>query len=124
MTRADLSTMTPDQIDRAFHRSFNSDKPITEKQFGQFIAGLSAVYKQQFARLDSEIESLAARLQEFEEKGLRYVGTHKDGTVYRVGDFCTWDGSLWHCRAAGQRGRPGSDPAGWQLAVKRGQDAR
>lgn len=54
--------------------------------------------------------------------GLQYCGVFVHGKSYNVGDAVTSDGSLWICRTdTGQK--PGADGA-WQLAVKRGRDAR
>jgi len=54
--------------------------------------------------------------------GLRYCGVFVGGKSYGVGDAVTSDGSLWICRAD-TAAKPGADGA-WQLAVKRGRDAR
>jgi hypothetical protein len=42
---------------------------------------------------------------------------------HSVGDFCTHEGSLWHCNVSTIGTRP-SDTRDWQLAVKRGRDAQ
>jgi hypothetical protein len=51
-----------------------------------------------------------------------YCGVWTEGTDYRRGDFVTHDGSMWHAWQA-TRDRPGTSQA-WQLAVKRGRNAR
>jgi hypothetical protein len=54
--------------------------------------------------------------------GLQYCGVYVGGKSYGIGDAVTSDGSLWICRAD-TAAKPGADGA-WQLAVKRGRDAR
>ena len=71
--------------------------------------------------IDRAVAPLRARLEELEV--FKYCGTWKEGQQYHAGNFCTDHGSLWHC-ACSTTSRPGSDHAAWQLAVKRGRDAR
>lgn len=68
-----------------------------------------------------EIAPLKARLEEMEV--FKYVGVWKEGEQYHAGNFVTDHGSLWHCNC-NSTSRPGSDPIGWTLAVKRGSDAK
>lgn len=68
------------------------------------------------------LEGLEARIKALEDRpALKYLGVWKEG-AYREGDFVTDHGSLWHCHSATHM-RPGTSNA-WQLAVKRGKDAR
>ncbi len=50
-----------------------------------------------------------------------YRGVYADGESYEKGDMVTWGGSVWHCQADTTE-KPGTDD--WQLAVKKGRDAR
>ncbi|MPZ38493.1 MAG: hypothetical protein GEU95_10555 [Rhizobiales bacterium] len=52
----------------------------------------------------------------------KYLGVWAPDHDYHADNFCTHDGSLWHCNAS-TRARPGTN-ADWQLAVKRGRNAR
>ncbi len=53
-----------------------------------------------------------------------YKGVFHHGESYSPGDTVTWGGSLWHCNEA-TGDKPGENGSkGWQLAVKRGRDAK
>ena len=68
------------------------------------------------APLREKIAALEAR------PDIKYCGTWHDSTTYEPGDFTTFAGSMWHCRARCHGRRPGEAPDAWQLAVKRGAD--
>jgi hypothetical protein len=74
--------------------------------------------------LRSLISALSDRLAEVEkrETNLRYCGVFEIGRTYQEGNFVTFDGSIWHCKAATQT-RPGQSDR-WVLACKRGSDAK
>src|SRR5262249_30097719 len=65
--------------------------------------------------LRHEIDALKRKQREF-----RYCGVWVERTPYYEGNFCTWDGSLWHCNINGVETKPGKDPVAWTLCVKRG----
>jgi hypothetical protein len=68
--------------------------------------------------------ALEARVAELEQrKGFEYCGVFDVRDRYGPGDFVTHDGSMWACRKACEGIRPG-EGSEWQLAVKRGKDAR
>lgn len=79
------------------------------------------------AHLQAEVDALKARLHEKGTGPLVYRGVWEPGLNYQPGENVTFDGSLWVALSPTQGHRPG-DPAPnekrWQLAVKRGQDAR
>lgn len=52
-----------------------------------------------------------------------YRGIWKEGDAYQRGDSATRDGSTWILMTE-QKGRPGEEGSGWQLAVKRGTNGR
>jgi hypothetical protein len=54
---------------------------------------------------------------------LRYMGVWNADQYYVLGNFVTHAGSLWHCNVQQTMARPGHSKD-WQLAVKRGNDAR
>jgi hypothetical protein len=54
---------------------------------------------------------------------LKYRGTFSAGTVYEVGNFVTFAGSLWHCQER-TIAKPGDGAKEWKLAVKRGRDGK
>ena len=62
------------------------------------------------------------RIAALERQPFEYTGVHVADKAYRKGQFATCDGSLWACmRDTVQRPGDGSD---WQLAAKKGRDAR
>ncbi len=71
----------------------------------------------------SAFETLEARIRALEERPvMRYCGVWSADDHYAEGEFCTHAGSLWACREK-TRSRPGTDDT-WQLAAKKGRDAR
>ena len=86
-----------------------------------FDAGFDAVKKY----IDRSFEQFEQRLYEIEARhaNLRYVGVWNDEREYLPGNFCTFQGSVWHCNVR-TRTKPGSDPTIWVLAVKRGADGK
>lgn len=53
-----------------------------------------------------------------------YRGVWKEGAAYRVGDFVTWGGSLWHCDVDETTEKPDGAAKHWTLAAKRGRDGK
>lgn len=51
-----------------------------------------------------------------------YQGVFRDGTNYTCAQAVTWDGSMW-VATRDTTSKPGTDDS-WQLAVKRGRDAK
>lgn len=78
---------------------------------------------EQLADALNRVAVLEQRLQASEERGLAYRGIHAAGHAYHCGDAVTFDGSLWIATTA-TTATPGKGESGWQLAVKRGRDAR
>ena len=72
----------------------------------------------------AQTKPLQRRIEDLERRteNWKYVGTFKSGEVYRVGNFCTHAGSLWHCECD-TSSVPGTDLS-WVLCCKRGKDAR
>lgn len=70
------------------------------------------------------IDKLNARIKVLEARPeLKYCGVWSADKVFGQGNFVTDSGSLWHASRANIGERPGSGDA-WQLAVKKGRDAR
>jgi len=68
-------------------------------------------------------EILAQRVAALEARPeLKYLGVWKDGSVYREGAAVTHDGSLWIAKGDTIEQPGGTDS--WQLAVRKGRDAR
>jgi len=70
-----------------------------------------------------EIKALEDRLAELEKAPLAFKGVHEEGRLYERNSVVTREGSMWVALRATQQ-RPGDGGDGWQLAVKRGRDAR
>jgi hypothetical protein len=69
-------------------------------------------------------KKLLARIEELEARPvMKYIGVWDQAKIYGAGNFVTEGGSLWHAQRASVGERPGSGDA-WQLAVKKGRDAR
>ena len=84
------------------------------------MAAIAPVIKETIARALAPLE---ARIRELEAKpALKYCGVWRQGEIYNTGDFTTDHGSLWHAKSV-TLARPGTDDT-WQLAVKRGRDAK
>jgi hypothetical protein len=67
----------------------------------------------------------AAQVDIAERPGMKYAGVFDRNKDYVRGDWCTFEGSSWHCNRPTKGGRePGSGDGTWTLAVKRGRDAK
>jgi hypothetical protein len=72
----------------------------------------------------AHIKALETRLVEIEQKGVEYKGIYQRALTYRRGSLTTFDGSMFVAlRDVAENETPGKGD-GWQLAVKRGADAR
>lgn len=67
--------------------------------------------------------ALESRVAELERQPMQYLGVHENGRRYTKGAFVSEGGALWACVVRETSQRPGDSPD-WQLAVKRGRDAR
>lgn len=96
------------------------DQALAER----FLEAIKGHVARKLAPTDERVAALEARVQALEARPeLKYLGIWTEGESYGEGDFVTDHGSMWHCNAAMTRERPGTSEA-WQLAVKRGKDAR
>ena len=78
-----------------------------------------------FALARAEREILEKRVAELEAKPTtKYRGVWKTDTLYADGEMVTDHGSVWASKANNNASRPGGGNSTWQLAVKRGRDAR
>ena len=85
-------------------------------QLGDAIIGINERTRAEIAELRVEVVALRAQVE-----ARRYRGVWQAAEVYERENQVTFDGSLW-IAVADAPGKPGQ--AGWQLAVKRGADAR
>jgi hypothetical protein len=95
------------------------------QQLRDRVASLEA----QFAALTKRVEvdenvgrNLAKRVEVAENVGrnLGWKGVWREGQIYRLGNFTTHHGAMWHCESDMPMSQPGKDTC-WRLAVKRGQ---
>jgi hypothetical protein len=98
---------------------------ITE---AQRLAAMGADIREALRLRDERIAQLELKMTRLEAilecKNLTYLGVWKDGKIYGVGAFVTYDGGIWHSNSWHNESRPGNGNANWTLAVKAGRDAR
>ena len=94
-----------------------TDGEVLTKVLGEVIAHERKLYRDGLARLERRVEQLEAR-----PTGIKYLGVWDRGRAYGKGDFVTKAGSLF-CAHVDHPNEPGTDKT-WQLAVKRGRDAK
>ena len=72
------------------------------------------------------IKRLEDRVKELEERpaGLDYKGTYKPDYSYGKNMGVTHQGSLWIALKDKPTKEPGEPNSGWQLACKKGRDAK
>lgn len=89
---------------------------------------LNQIRVAQARNANKRLDDLTAKLEALAEKPeISYRGVFDARERYKRGDFCTWDGSMWHCKRDSVNEAPsyshdGSSPG--QLAVKNGRAAR
>jgi hypothetical protein len=74
--------------------------------------------------VDRRIAALETKIALLEQRNLSYQGVWKNGRVYGLGNFCTFDGSLWHSNMFQNKQRPGNGDAAWTMCVKSGRDGK
>jgi hypothetical protein len=95
---------------------------VTEKDLDRRLSKLAQTIGK--ACRDLIVAPLIARIQELESRPVfDYTGTFKQGRTYRKGQGCTHDGSIF-VALKDYPATPGAPNSGWQLACKRGRDAR
>jgi hypothetical protein len=86
--------------------------------FGAELADLIKGY------VDRRCAALETKIALLEQRSLSYQGVWKDGKVYGLGNFVTFDGALWHSNIFHNKQQPGDGNAAWSLAVRRGERGR
>lgn len=69
-------------------------------------------------------EPLKARIAELESTQLKYCGVWDRFKTFPANAIVTDQGSAWISKTETRGIRPGDDNAFWQLAIKKGKDAR
>lgn len=88
------------------------------EEFGQAILEAIKSY------VDGRCAALETKIALLEQRSFSYQGVWKDGKVYGVGQFVTYDGSLWHSNIFHNTQQPGDGNAAWTLCVRRGERGR
>jgi hypothetical protein len=115
----DLDNPTDDE-----RRQFAQQAGMSDKDVRLIEAICDAIVPIVLGCIGKRVEELEAKTAEIEKGGLRYVGTYQRALNYRRGDFLTHRGSLF---ATLRDTSPGEEPEksdAFQLAAKRGDDAR
>lgn len=111
-------------------RSGFNNKPVPGRMLAGFCEYLLKAFNAAHANNARRIDALELRLQEVENKGVVYRGVFNPSDDYRRGDLVTYGGSIFHCTRPTQGVSPYHGDGAkavdhpWQLAVKRGRDAR
>jgi hypothetical protein len=96
---------------------------ITQEDFDGCFDAVKSYVDGSFEEIETWVRELQGRLKELESRpAFKYCGTFSGDQEYNPGNFVTHSGSLWSCRQS-TRTEPGTS-ADWQLAVKKGRDAR
>ena len=107
---------------RARPRARNALVTFTNEQVTDFMGHIiREIYKEIDTRYAARIKALEAKIAEL--GSFDFKGGWQSAMTYERGDFCVYDGSLWHANHDGVRSQPGSN-GDWQLAVRKGRDAR
>ena len=93
---------------------------------GSMLSAIARVTKELFTVRDTRLQALEQRIADLEARppGVQYRGVWATTAKYVKDEAVTWDGSLWVARIDSFGTRPGTAPACWQLAVKRGADGK
>ena len=92
----------------------DGDKDVSKKldhielKFGQLVM-----------RLNATCSNLERRFIELGNPQLCYKGVWEEKVTYELGNFCTWQGGIWHCNRR-TTDKPGIGGPSWTLAVKSG----
>ena len=86
------------------------------------LAAAGRYIRKLFGEFEPRIASLEKKIADVEQRGVRYRGVYQRSEDYKRGDLVTFDGSMWHAtRDTTDEPGPSKD---WQMAVKKGRDAR
>lgn len=102
----------------------NSDTPLKLKHARAIVKAVSEAIGE---HIQEEVAKLVARIELLEAKpAIEYCGTYAPGRSYTPGNAVTHRGSLWICVETTSVAPSFDDgpPNGWQLAAKRGRDAK
>ena len=96
--------------------------PLSSIQIQHIEHKLTPLFQVEFA---NAVAPLIERIGALEQQrdAMKYVGVWEAGREYKLGNFVTDKGSLFHCNST-TRQRPGDGSKDWTLAAKRGADGK
>jgi hypothetical protein len=95
--------------------------PHQARLIRSLMAGIAPVIAE---HVRQAIAPLVERLEAVEQRGLEYCGNYQRAMNYKRGSAVTEDGSIWIALREVSPGEKPGDHDAWQLACKRGRDAR
>lgn len=97
--------------------------PLSDEEFDAIVSGITDAV---LGRVRREFSIILPRLKALEDRpaGVQYCGVWQATATYEKNEAVTWDGSMWVSKTKNTAMKPGASPGAWQLAVKRGADAK
>ncbi|MBE2211198.1 MAG: hypothetical protein IAE66_06285 [Xanthomonadaceae bacterium] len=99
------------------------DARIKSVEASRITKALDAEAIDAMAEMAERLDHLESTLQEIADGGFRYRGYWRQGMQAKRGDAFTHDGSLWWAVRA-TSDHPCNESADWQVAARKGRDAR
>ena len=83
-----------------------------------FLTQIGRYVEAQVKPLRERIAELETRIAELEMTGIKFVGSYQRAAVYKRGDVCTHDGSMWVATCEIPPHQIPGNSSRWQLSVK------
>ncbi|MCK1483418.1 hypothetical protein IVB25_11960 [Bradyrhizobium sp. 193] len=96
-------------------------RPLRVADLSELMVAIAPTISEFVARAT---EPLKARIAELESTQLKYCGVWDRFKTFPANAIVTDQGSAWISKTETRGIRPGDDNAFWQLAIKKGKDAR
>lgn len=109
-----------------YGRSRNHACTYSQKTHDQIQGQISSLYNELVmtqAVLYAFLELAFERIGQLECGGMHYRGVWRDSEEYPKGSVVSHQGGCWHANKL-TSARPGTDPDGWTLMVRRGRDGK
>jgi hypothetical protein len=113
---------------KELHDAFNELTEVLADRFKQIEAdqvskSLDSEAYDSIAEISERLDRLESSLEEIAENGLRYRGYWQEGVKAKRGDAYTHNGSLWWA-VRNTADKPCNESVDWQVAVRKGRDAK
>jgi hypothetical protein len=126
-----IDAITLADLQKSFNQLANDVLNPLADEFMKLTARVEKLEKEN-ASLEKQVQGLIvkfatthtlveARLKAIQDPALKYCGVWQEGVQYELGNFVTFNGSMWHCNSRTSTARPGSGDRAFTLAVKSGQ---